>query len=129
MMPLNLHHQFTSRNHEEIATMISAFNELNQRDQFCLYLDSRGWEVFDMKACVTVIRHKYRHLRDLTHDLRQLDRDLYMVGSEYLRPNKMKGAKIAIYENHLKRIYKDKFEILFPGYERRKKKEAMANCD
>lgn len=129
MNPKNNYQQFTSRNSNEIAALISAFNELNSLDQFCLYLDSNGWEIFDQKVCVAVIRHKYRHVQQVTKEIRQLTRDLIMVGSEYHFPHP-RQYKVAVHEKHLKNIYGEKgFNILFPNYERRTKKKDLADCD
>lgn len=121
MMPKNFHEQFTSRNMYELANLMNAFNELNLRRQFCLYLDENGWEIFDLKVCVPVIRHEYRHIRDLIGDIRHLDRNLTTVGMWYSCYVIQDSRKIRPAVNYLKRVYGKQFYDLFPDYDNKEK--------
>lgn len=129
-IPKNYHQQFVSRNANELAEVISCFNELckNTHNRFCLYLDMNGWEVFDQNLAVVVIRHDYRHLRDLSIDIRKIQNDFMYIG---LGTFDRKYFRLAAGSaRRLIKIYGyEKFTYLFPDYDIRKAFQTMANCD
>lgn len=129
MIPKNLHEQFLSRNHYELSLVIQAFHELMDifPNRFALYLDSNGWEVFDMDFAKVVIRHKFKHLSAMRSDILELCRDFANIGACVSLRSAPK-QKTCWSEKRLLRIYTE-MEIykMFPTYEQRKKAKAMAD--
>ena len=76
------HEQLISRNHHELAEVIRVFLELNEsyQDQFCIYMDSQNWELFDTRVCRTIIKHEFKHFNQFKHDMMKLRRDIINVG-------------------------------------------------
>ena len=75
-----MNEQFLSRNQNEIAMVISTFRELQSvREHYVLYLDTNGWEVFDPITSKAVIRHSFKHLRNLIEDMKELRRAIVNV--------------------------------------------------
>lgn len=129
-IPKNYHQQFVSANANELAEVIYRFNDLcrNTHNRFCLYLDMNGWEVFDQNLAVSVIRHSYRHLRDLSTDIRKIQNDFMYIGLGSFDRKYIRHA--AGSARRLIKIYGyEKFTNLFPDYDPRKALEIMANCD
>lgn len=101
--------QYISRNIMDIAEVIIRFKELNASysDNLCLYLDSQIWEVFDQRRGITIIRHDFKHVRQLLDDMRMFTRDFVNLGSANLRLSRKQTLKHpeAISVKHLYKIY------------------------
>lgn len=78
---------FLSRNQQEIAEVISLFKELTScyDNQLVLYLDQFDWEIFDTRCAIPVIRHRFKHLKNLREDLIKLRNDYINVGCAAFR--------------------------------------------
>lgn len=76
------HDQLISRNAHELANVIRVFHELNEcyRNQFCIYMDSQVWELFDTRCARTIIRHQFKHFNQFTQDMIKLKHDIINVG-------------------------------------------------
>ena len=76
------HEQLISRNHHELAEVIRVFHELNEsyQDQFCIYMDSQAWELFDTRVCRTIIKHSFKHFKQFKQDMMKLHHDIINVG-------------------------------------------------
>lgn len=74
--------QFISRNIVEIADVIIRFRELNScySDNLALYLDATSWEVFDVRRSIVLIRHEFKHVRQLLEDMKQYKNDFVNLG-------------------------------------------------
>lgn len=89
------HEQLLTRNVIEFSDMVYVFHELNSvyENQFSMYLDSDGWELFDMRTAQTIIRHDFKHFRQFTSDMRKLKNDIINVGMASIRVNAFKLPK------------------------------------
>lgn len=100
--------QYISRNLVELAEVIARFKELNSNycDNLCLYLDSKIWEVFDQRRAITIIRHEFKHTRQLLEDMRMFNRDfINVVAANYgYRGRNLKTSEVASIK-HLYKIY------------------------
>lgn len=128
-IPKNYYSQFIYMNREEFYQVITAFNELNEvcDNQICLYLDMYGWEVFDQRVGKTIIKHTYKHVRDLRLDILYLKHAMITVGC-YLVSRKAVTSSVTSARKRLERIYSiNELNLIYPNYESRKEVEAMAN--
>lgn len=84
------HTQLLSRNHVEFAEMISVFHDLNSvyDNQFTLYLDMDGWELFDVRTARTIFRRPFNQFRHFTSDMIKLRQDMINVGTANIRVNR-----------------------------------------
>ena len=84
------HTQLLSRNHVEFAEMISVFHDLNAvyDNQFTLYLDMDGWELFDVRTARMIFRRPFSQFRHFTSDMIKMRQDLINVGTANIRVNR-----------------------------------------
>lgn len=89
------HEQLLSRNVIEFSDLVHEFQQLNQvyENQFTLYLDVNGWELFDMRIAKTIIRHEFRHFRQFITDLISLRNMICNAGMASLRLQRGKLPK------------------------------------
>lgn len=87
--------QLINRNHVEFSDMVYVFLELNSvyDNQFTLYLDTNGWELFDIRTGKSIIHHQFKHFRQFTFDMKKLMRDIINVGSANIRVNRDRKPK------------------------------------
>lgn len=134
------HEQLLSRNAFYFAEMISVFQELNRLylEQFTLYLDSDGWELFDIRVGRSIIRHEFRHYRQFIIDMRSLHRTMSCVAFASLRlqSGKLPKPHESRAISKLSRIYSLDDEHLFSTHVQsyyihgiNKKTETLADCD
>lgn len=76
-----MHEQFLSKYQYEIARMIQAFIELNSayENQYCLYMDSDGWEIFDTRVGRPIFKGTIRQVGYLFTEMRKLTNDITAV--------------------------------------------------
>lgn len=76
------HEQLISRNHVEFAQMVNVFHELNSvyDNQFTLYLDSTGWELFDLRTAKVILKNDFKNFNIFTQSMKRLMNDLCNVG-------------------------------------------------
>lgn len=84
------HEQLLSRNVIEFSDLVYQFHELNSAydNQFTLYLDMNGWELFDMRVSRPIIRHEFKHFRQFTSDMRRLYNDILNVSMANISCNR-----------------------------------------
>lgn len=101
------HAQLISRNQSELAEVFSTFQELNAHydNQLVLSLDSLGFEIFCLRTGRPIIRHEFKHFRQLVTDMRILSNTITLVFSARIRINQ--GIRPKQYESFaIKRILK-----------------------
>lgn len=99
--------QFISRNIQELAEVIIRFRNLDSmyRGNLSLYLDSDTWEVFDIRRGIIIIRHDFKHVRQLCRDMRILSNDFANLGMVIHTISR--GCKPSLSESvSLKHLYK-----------------------
>lgn len=118
-----MYEQFISSNRNELAEVISIFNELNavRQKNLCLYLDSQGWEVYDQEFCLPILRSEFKHIKTLTDEMRHIRQSIIEASMiKYLptpeKPNRVQSWAV----RHLQKIYKEHVNYFIYG---RKKKE------
>lgn len=79
---MSLHEQLISRNHQNLAEVIQVFLELNDsyQGQFCIYMDSQVWELFDTRVAKTIFKHQFKHFNQFRQDMLRLKHDIINVG-------------------------------------------------
>lgn len=84
------HSQLLARNHVEFSEMISVFHDLNAvyDNQFSLYLDSNGWELFDIRTAKCIIHRSFNQFRQFTTEMVKLRQDIINVGLANIRVNR-----------------------------------------
>lgn len=101
--------QFISRNIMEIAEVIIRFKELNAcySNNLCLYLDASIWEVFDQRRGLTIIRHDFKHVRQLLEDMKKFTRDFTNLCSANIRLSRHQTLKLpeVVSIKHLFKVY------------------------
>lgn len=90
-----MNEQLLSRNHVEFSDMVYTFHELNSvyENQFSLYLDINGWELFDIRVGKSILRNDFKHFRQFTSDMKKLMYDFCNVGSANIRLNRNQKPK------------------------------------
>lgn len=75
------HEQLLSRNHVEFSDMVYTFHEINSvyENQFTLYLDSNGWELFDIRVGKCILKNDFKHFRQFIQDMKKLQNDICNV--------------------------------------------------
>lgn len=76
------HEQLISRNAHDLADVIRVFHELNDsyQGQFCIYMDSQVWELFDTRVGRTIISSSFKHFNQFKKDMQKLMHDIINVG-------------------------------------------------
>lgn len=89
------HEQFITRSNFEFSNLINMFFELNSvyDNQFTLYLDTQGWELFDLRRARSIYRYDFKHIRQFTDDMRILSRDFLNLSSGTIHINRGKRPK------------------------------------
>ena len=74
--------QFIDRNSCDISDCIRLFHELNHLydNQLILSLDSRHWEIFDLRTSRSIARIEFKHIKELRHFISTLIHDISTVG-------------------------------------------------
>lgn len=88
---MNTHHQqLCNRNVIEFSDMCHQFHELNSvyDNQFTMYLDSNGWELFDLRIGRTILKNDFKHFRQFTSDMRRLMNNIVNVGMANILVNR-----------------------------------------
>lgn len=89
-----MNEQFISRNIHELTQVLLAYRELlDSASQMVLYMDKDSWEVFDPNVGRTIIRHDFKHLRDMTLDIKKFRQDLINVGCMFYRLSNNRQVK------------------------------------
>lgn len=99
--------QFISSNSDRISSMLVTFKELmDTYPNVVLYLDERGWEIFDTRACVPLFRHSFKHVRQLDIDMKEfIINYVKLVELYHRKPDKQFGGKRAL--NYFRKFYND----------------------
>lgn len=107
--------QFNTSYRSELAELISMFHQLNEVYQktLCLYLDSDTWEIFDQRFCVSVISHKYKHVKAMLEDMRHLQRAVVEAGTLKYRIRPTRTQLWAV--NYLKKLYPEHYNFFIYG--------------
>lgn len=76
------HEQLISKSRFDLSEVIRVFHELNAvyQSQFCIYMDSQVWELFDTRVAKTIIKHDFNHFRQFRTDMIKLMHDIINVG-------------------------------------------------
>lgn len=90
------HEQLLSRNQIEFSDMVYTFHELNSvyDNQFTLYLDSNGWELFDLRIGKSILKAEFKHFRQFTSDMKKLTNDICNVVLAKQRLNRHQKPKL-----------------------------------
>lgn len=83
-------------NFQDTNILISQFHELNEvyDNQYSLYLDVDGFELFDMRLGKSVFRSSFKHRKTFTEFLVRLKNDIIQVGCiKYRRDGKPSSAQ------------------------------------
>lgn len=111
------HEQLISRSNYELSQLVNIFFELNSvyENQFTLYLDTRGWELFDLRKAQVIFTYDFKHFRQFTEDMKRLNRDFLNLASGSIRINRGKKPKsIEVWSiKRLLNIYGDTDTYLF----------------
>ena len=72
--------QFIDRNSCDISDCIRLFHELNHLydNQLILSLDSRHWEIFDLRTSRSIARIEFKHIKELRHFISTLIHDILL---------------------------------------------------
>lgn len=86
------HEQLLSRNQVEFTEIVSVFQELDAmyQNNYSLYLDSKGWELFDMRVGRTILFFPFGQFKRFTDEMRKLKHNIINVGMANIRVNQMK---------------------------------------
>lgn len=133
------HEQLLSRNHIEFSELVMTFQDLNSvyDNQFTLYLDFQGWELFDLRIGKVIFRHKFQHFRQFTKDMLRLANDLTNLGMANISCNRGRRPKnseiwsikflLRFYDIHDEYLFNDNLRnYLYYGF--RKKEKDLADC-
>lgn len=102
-----MNQQFISSNQFAIAKMISTYKELiDMYSHLTLYLDSTGWEIFDVRIGKPIFRHSFKHIKALTEDLQKFTHHYINLVDLYHRlPDKQVSGKRAL--NYFTKYYNE----------------------
>lgn len=135
-----MHEQLISRNRMELSEVVASFMDLNNtyHNDYSLYLDQNGWEVFDLRCGRSIIRHEFKHFNHLISDMKRMSRALLDAFSAYSRlcrsqkpkPGEIWSIKFLL--NYYDLDDEDLFHPLLKSYIENgltKKKQALADRD
>lgn len=113
-----MYEQFISSNRNELAEVISTFNELNsvRQKNLCLYLDSHGWEVFDQQFFIVILRSDFKHVRTFIDEMRHIRQSVIEAGVIKYLPNPDKPTRVQSWAvRHLRKLYNDNVNYFIYG--------------
>lgn len=122
--------QFITRNFNELGRVILAFRELDEvyPQNLCLYLDKNYWEVFDIRCGKAIIRHDFKHLTQLSSDMKTIKLDIIQLGYYSIHPKQVKRQCAKWAFTRLSRIYSPS-ELKYFTHGKNYETEIDTDCD